>query len=81
MPPTSRTPSPPRRDSRCATHYPRSRSFALAYDTVRRLISVLLCIFLVLAVSLKRGCFERLHANAVLPGPRQADAQTTGECE
>jgi len=33
----------------------------------------------VLAVSLKWSCFERLHANAVLPGSRQADAQKTGE--
>lgn len=44
----------------------------------RRLIC--LCIFPVLAVTLKWSCFERLHANAVLPGsPRQADAQKTGE--
>ena len=35
--------------------------------------------FPVLAVSLKWSCFERLHANAVLPGSRQADAQKTGE--
>jgi len=34
--------------------------------------------FPVLAASLKWSCFERLHANAVLPGSRQADAQKAG---
>jgi len=33
----------------------------------------------VLAVSLGWSCFERLHANAVPPGSRQADAKKTGE--